>query len=81
MEPFRPLVDLLVHDLLREGHEGVDRETKPMLARILVTDMSAAEGISPVDACLSRLALSMARCFSGEHKKLYLPRRTLPLEA
>lgn len=80
MEPFRPMADILVHDLLRNGFAAVDKETKPMLARLLATDMSTAEGVSPVSVCLSRLALSLARCFSGEQKKLDLPRRTLPLE-
>ena len=81
MEPFRPLVDLLVHDLIRDGHDRVDTETKPLLARILVTDMSTEDGVSPVAVCLSRLTLSLARCFAGEQKKLDLPRRALPLEA
>lgn len=81
MEPFRPLVDLLVRDLIRGGFDGVNRETKPQLARILVTDMSTGDGVSPVGACLTRLTLSLARCFAGEQKKLDLPRRALPLEA
>lgn len=80
MEPFRPLADLIVHDLVRKGVHEVDRETKPELARILVTDMSTTEGVSPVSLCLERLALSLARCFAGEARKLDLPRRTLPLE-
>lgn len=80
MEPFRPLADLLVHDIVRERAPGVDRETKPMLARILVTDMSTSEGARPVGLCLERLALSLARCFAGEVRKLDLPRRALPLE-
>ena len=81
MEPFRPLADLLVRDLIREGFDGVNHETKPRLARILVTDISTGDGVSPVGACLARLALSLARCFAGTRKKLDLPRRTLPLEA
>ena len=81
MEPFRPLADLLVHDLIREGFDGVNHETKPQLARILVTDMSTGDGVSPVGVCLAQLALSLARCFAGTQKKLDLPRRTLPLEA
>lgn len=81
MEPFRPLADLIVYDLVRKGVTEVDRETKPELARILVTDMSTREGVSPVGLCLERLALSLARCFAGEARKLDLPRRTLPLEA
>ncbi len=81
MEPFRPLADLLVHRLVEEGAEGIDRETKPELARILVTDMSTSEGVSPVGLCLERLALSLVRCYAGQAQKLELPRRTLPLEA
>ena len=80
MEPFRPLADLLVHDLVTQGMNGVDRDTKPALARILITDMSTAEGMSPVGLCLERLAFSLVRCFQGEARKLDLPRRALPLE-
>lgn len=81
MEPFRPLADLLVHELVKEGAREVNVETKPKLARILITDMSTADGASPVGLCLERLALSAARCFAGEAQRLELPRRTLPLEA
>ena len=81
MEPFRPLADLLVFELVRDGLETVDRETKPLLARLLITDMSTTEGLSPAGVCLNRLALSLARCFGGEAQKLDLPRRVLPLES
>jgi CRISPR-associated protein Cas1 len=81
MEPFRPLADLIVHGLAADGRTAVDRDTKPELARILITDMSTADGVSPVGLCLERLALSLARCFSGAERKLELPRRVLPLEA
>lgn len=81
MEPFRPLADLLVHDLWSEGAEQVDRTTKPRLARILITDMSTSEGTTPVGLCLERLALSLARCYTREATALELPRRVLPLEA
>ncbi len=80
MEPFRPVADLLVHDLAGEGAAEVDKETKPRLARVLVTDMSTPRGVSPVGVCLQRLAHSAALCFAGETKTLELPRRTLPLE-
>ncbi len=80
MEPFRPLADLLVYDLARQGCHTVDKDTKPALARLLVTDMSSQAGVSPVNICLARAALSLARCYGGEEKKLDLPRRALPLE-
>jgi CRISPR-associated protein Cas1 len=81
MEPFRPLADLLVRDLVTDGVAEVNSESKPRLARILITDMSTTDGVSPVGACLERLARSLARCFAGEARKLDLPQRTLPLEA
>lgn len=81
MEPFRPLADLLVYDLVRDGVANVDKDSKPALAGILITDLSTEDGVSPVAACLSRLSLSVARCLSGQQKKLDLPNRTLPLEA
>lgn len=80
MEPFRPVADLLVHDLVEQGIETVDRDSKPELARILITDMSTSVGASPVRICLQRLAQSLARCLAGEDRDLDLPRRTLPLE-
>ena len=80
MEPFRPVADLLVHDLVREGAKGVDKDMKAELARVLITDMSTADGVSPVGVCLQRLAVSLARCYAGDAKMLDLPRRTLPLE-
>lgn len=80
MEPFRPLADLIVHELVQRGATGVDKDTKPALARIMVTDMSTASGASPVGLCLERLAVSVAQCFRGEANRLDLPRRPLPLE-
>lgn len=81
MEPFRPLADLLIHDLVSQGADEVNKETKAGLARILITDMSTAQGVSPVGVCLQRAALSLANCFAGKATRLDLPRRILPLEA
>jgi CRISP-associated protein Cas1 len=81
MEPFRPFADLLVHDLVADGIGELDSQGKRHLARFLSLDMSTIAGVSPVSVCLERLALSLARCFSGEAKTLELPRRALPLEA
>jgi len=80
MEPFRPVADLLVHDLVKAGVSTLDSTSKPELARILITDMSTAIGASPVRLCLQRMAQSLVRCLAGEGRDLELPRRTLPLE-
>lgn len=80
MEPFRPVVDLLVHDLKRAELTSVTPETKVALSRVLITDMVTGEGATPVQTCLERAAFSLARCFAGEATKLDLPKRPLPLE-
>ena len=43
MEPFRPVADLLVRDLVEEGMTSVDKETKPRLVRVLVADSDALD--------------------------------------
>lgn len=80
MEPFRPVADLLVHDLVSGGVTELEPQTKSELVRVLATDMSTPEGVSPVSACLQRLATSLVRCYAGEARSLELPGRTLPLE-
>jgi len=80
MEPFRPVVDLFVHDLVYGGAKELDQPVKAALARVLITDMATGDGVTPVVTCLERLALSLARCFGGETRKLVLPLKPLPLE-
>lgn len=79
MEPFRPVVDLLVHDLVKEGATEVNPETKPELAKILTLDMSTDQGATPIVTCLERLAFSLTGCFAGERQSLDLPAKPLPL--
>jgi CRISPR-associated protein Cas1 len=79
MEPFRPVADLLVLDLVRRGAVEVTPETKPDLSKVLTLDMSSPEGATPVITCLERLAFSLAQCFAGERKSIDLPQRPLPL--
>ncbi|MEM8786139.1 MAG: type II CRISPR-associated endonuclease Cas1 [Pseudomonadota bacterium] len=79
IEPFRPAVDLVVFDLVREGMTEVDRDTKATLAEVLILDMATAQGATPVQTCLERAATSLAKCFAGEAKALDLPLRSLPL--
>ncbi len=79
MEPFRPTADMLVYNLAKEGSTGVNKNTKPELARILFYDMDTDTGASPISTCLHHLTLSAARCYAGEAKKLEFPRWTRPL--
>ncbi len=79
MQPFRPTVDREVYRLKGEGFSEVNAETKTALARIMVVDLPADEGVSPLMTCLERLATSLARAYSGETDRLVLPKPGLPL--
>jgi CRISPR-associated protein Cas1 len=79
MEPFRPLVDREVHRLHGTGLVEVTSEAKAALARVMVIDLAADEGASPLMTCLERLAASLARAYAGEADRLVLPRPGLPL--
>jgi CRISPR-associated protein Cas1 len=79
MEPFRPLVDREVHRLKSENVVEVTSEAKAALARIMVIDLPAEEGLSPLMTCLERLAVSLAKAYAGETNRLVLPRPGLPL--
>jgi CRISPR-associated protein Cas1 len=79
MEPFRPTVDREVHRLKGENIVDVCPEAKAALARIMVIDLPAEEGSSPLMTCLERLAGSLAKAYSGESDRLVLPKPGLPL--
>jgi len=76
MEPFRPLVDAAVREILLEnGSEApLDKETKAVLISALISKRFEAEGEARLlFDLLSRVAASLAQAFAGERKKLYLP--------
>ncbi len=79
MEPFRPIIDLKVWQLRRNGEEMVTPESKRALVRTLYDDMPTASGATPVMVCTQRLAVSLAQVYLGERDKLDLPLPGLPL--
>lgn len=79
MEPFRPVIDLKVWLLLRNGEDEVTPETKRALVRTLYDDMQSDTGATPVMVCVQRLATSLAQVYLGEREKLDLPLPGLPL--
>lgn len=79
MEPFRPVIDLKVWLLLRNGEGEVTPETKRALVRTLYDDLPTATGATPLMVCTQRLATSLAQVFTGERKQLELPLPGLPL--
>lgn len=78
MEPFRPLVDLRVKNLIMQGSAHVDAGTKRSLVDLLYIDQETDDGVTPLIGCLNRLAISLARVFLGERKSLDLPTAQAP---
>ena len=79
MEPFRPVIDLKIWQLRRNGEAEITPETKRALVRTLYDDMQTSLGATPVMVCVQKLATSLAQVYLGERDKLDLPLPGLPL--
>lgn len=79
MEPFRPVIDIKVWQLWRNGEQNVSPGTKRALVRTLYDDMQSNAGATPVMVCIQKLATSIAQVYLGQRDKLDLPLPGLPL--
>lgn len=79
MEPFRPVIDLRVWQLARQGERQITPDTKRALVRTLYDDMQTNIGATPVMSCIHKLAISLAQVYLGERERLELPLPGLPL--
>ncbi|MDA8258186.1 MAG: type II CRISPR-associated endonuclease Cas1 [Betaproteobacteria bacterium] len=79
MEPFRPVIDLKVWQLWRNGEQHVTPEAKRALVRTLYDDMQSDIGATPVMVCMQKLATSIAQVYLGQRDKPDLPLPGLPL--
>lgn len=80
MEPFRPMIDLKVWQLNKEGENQVTPDSKRALVRTLYDDMQTNAGATPILVCIQNLAISLAQVYIGEKEKLDLPLPGLPLD-
>ena len=78
MEPFRPLIDLKVVDLLSRGEACVTTEAKRSLAAILISEEKTRAGQTPVSTCMIRLAASLADSYLTGAPDLEFPLRWMP---
>lgn len=79
MEPFRPTVDITVHDLVAAGESELTNEVKARLAAVLRIDFITDNGHSPLSHVLVRLAQSLAKVYLNEAKNLSLPKPVRPV--
>lgn len=74
MEPFRPMVDLSVLQLVNEGVDEVTGEAKQCLASIVSLDLRMTDGtVSPLGVAVQRLSQSLAASFETGRPSLDLP--------
>lgn len=75
MEPYRPIADRLVYQLIEEY--GVLEDISPAMKRRLLVlptlDVMIQEETSPLMIAMQRTTASLARCFLGETRKILFP--------
>lgn len=78
MEPFRPYVDELVFDIVREyAHEGLEltKDIKARLLTIPTLDVVISGKRSPLMVGVTQTTASLYKCFSGELRRIAYPER------
>lgn len=75
MEPYRPYVDILVHDIvLRQGAiTSLNKESKAQLLAIPTIDVCIGGKTSPLMVAAGLTASSLRKCFSGIQRKILYP--------
>lgn len=75
MEPFRPIVDEKVYEIMQQYHEHeLNSEIKSELLQILTRTVYFKEEKSPLMVALQKTASSLQQCFTGERKKIKYPK-------
>jgi len=73
MEPFRPYVDAIVHNLVKAGKTEINAETKQILASLSTFDLEGTDGVSPLFIHINRFTHSLATSFDTGQAKLAFP--------
>ncbi|MGL5957651.1 MAG: type II CRISPR-associated endonuclease Cas1 [Phocaeicola sp.] len=75
MEPYRPYVDKLVHEIVTSGkkHEELTKEIKVKLLEIPTLEVIIGGKRSPLMIAVSQTTASLYKCFSGELRRILYP--------
>lgn len=75
MEPYRPFVDSMVYDIVKEGSPFAEltTELKMRILKLPQVDVSFDDMTSPLLVGTSRTTASLARCFEGVSRKINYP--------
>ncbi len=79
MEPFRPLVDLIVIRYIQENGiaEVLSTDIKRYLLQVLTLDIEFYKETSPLMIATQKVSQSLFKCFNGDIKKMNLPKYKL----
>lgn len=80
MEPYRPLIDQLVFNLVGAGIGEVSAIAKRALASIATFDLRTGTGVSPLSVQIGRFVHSLTVSFESGEARLDLPTMPSPLE-
>lgn len=75
MEPYRPYVDNIVYTIVRNGEDFYELSSsiKKQLLEIATVDVVIDNNKSPLMVGMQRTTASLAKCFSGELRKINYP--------
>ena len=79
MEPYRPVVDLMVRRMMLAGITEVTAESKRELGRIGAIDMMSEAGVTPLGLHAQRFVHSVAQSFETGQPALAVPTRLVVL--
>ena len=78
MEPYRPFVDEIVLELLRDGlvreENGLTMACKQALLQVTMLQVSSGERSGSLMVALQRSAWSLAACYMGDKKRIVYPK-------
>ena len=77
MEPYRPYVDELVVDIIKNGEDitELSRDIKAKLLNIPVLDVNINGKRSPLMIAVGQTTASLYKCFSGGLRRISYPER------
>ena len=75
MEPYRPYVDIVVCDIIKEHglNDDIPKDIKAILLKIPAIDVLIDGEKSPLMIATQRTAVSLVKCFEGSQRKLLYP--------
>ncbi len=75
MEPYRPFVDIIVRGIIDKTSavDTLTTELKVQLLKLPEMDVLLNKEKSPLMVAMQRTAASLAKCYTGEQRKLLLP--------